>query len=224
MCLPDGGASIALAALSIATSVAGGVVGAIGQRQQAQAQANYQAQMAEARNQQILQNQRRAALDYQKQSEAINARQGQEEKAAANQIFNAQTEARRLQAEQVVSSGEAGVSGLSIDALMADFERQQLNQSETIRQQRDFSSFNAQLQKEALQRRAENLGNTIQPYIPSPVAGPNMFGQALSIGGNALSTGLKFNQMGAFSGGGGSTTPAPIGPFPLGMSPQPNRY
>jgi hypothetical protein len=75
--------SLALGGLAIVTSAATGIASYVGQSQQANAQASYQAQLAQARNQEILENARLAQESYLRQAQQLNLRQQQEDEKSS---------------------------------------------------------------------------------------------------------------------------------------------
>lgn len=172
---------IGFAVASLAIGVASSYAQYQSQMDFANAQA--QAQNDAIRQQQEYQN-RLIALEnerYQAESNAIRARQLQEQQALARQGQQAQKEARALQATALVQSGEAGVSGLSVDALLADFTRQELGYQEAIlrEQQNKDAYYNEQLRQNRMQS-AFNMAEMNRPITAQPIARPS--GVALGLG------------------------------------------
>ncbi|MBV54166.1 MAG: hypothetical protein CL816_08970 [Coxiellaceae bacterium] len=110
MCDP---VSLGIASLAVGATSAGASF--VGQRQQAKAQSAYQRQASIAEQQRALQEQR-----------SIRMRQGQEKEATNREINEMSKKAREAVSTAQVSAGEAGVSGLSVDALLQDYENQSL--------------------------------------------------------------------------------------------------
>jgi hypothetical protein len=118
MCLP-------LAAIGAIAGVAGAGAGFIGQRQQAKAQAAYQAQSAAAEQQRALQEQ-----------SSIRMQQAQQQEATARELQQVSKKSQEALSRARVSAGEAGVSGVSVQALMDDYTRQEAGyRAATLRQQ-----------------------------------------------------------------------------------------
>ena len=118
MCLP-------LAAIGAIAGVASAGAGYIGQRQQAKAQAAYQAQSAAAERQRALQEQ-----------SSIRMQQAQQQEATARELEQVSRKSREALGRARVSAGEAGVSGVSVQALMDDYTRQEAGyRAATLRQQ-----------------------------------------------------------------------------------------
>lgn len=84
-----------------------------GQRDAAKAQATAQARASEAERQRFLQQMTASRID-----------QAQERIAAAKRIQAASKASRAALAKSVVSAGEAGVAGVSVDALEGDIQRE----------------------------------------------------------------------------------------------------
>lgn len=107
-------AAVGMTAISTAMGVGTSVLSIQGQQQSAKAQAQAQANQTKAEQQRLLQ---------QQSAERINQRFQEEQ--AATQLQKSVTKAREARATARVSAGEAGVSGLSVDALMNDLTRKQ---------------------------------------------------------------------------------------------------
>jgi hypothetical protein len=165
MCIPA-------AALTFG-SLALGAIGQVANYSAAQSAAAQQ----EAYNQTATEAANRQFIDQSTQ-EAI--RQGQEQEATAQRVFATNTQLAQRLATARVAAGEAGVSGLSVDALMGDLYRQagRVNQA-TERNLQFTQQANTARQKGYLAQR----DNTINGL---PVAKRPGFGQlALGIAGAA---------------------------------------
>ncbi|MDX2086033.1 MAG: hypothetical protein SFZ03_11680 [Candidatus Melainabacteria bacterium] len=186
MCEPiSATAAAVLSGLAIVASTASGIVGYIGQSQAASQQAAYQSALAQQRNQQIAENQRLAQEAYLQQAHQVNLRQQQEEEKASQETQSAQIEAMQARARARVASGEAGVSGLSVDNLIADFYRQEDVYKQGIQRNVELSRQQSQEDIKGLRAQAEGRYQAIQPYLPEPIARPSFLGAALQIGTNA---------------------------------------
>jgi hypothetical protein len=110
---------------AITASVGSSIAGYAGQRQQAKQQAAFQAQSAAAERQRALQEQ-----------SSIRMRQAQEQEATARELEQVSRKSQEALARARVSAGEAGVSGVSVQALMDDYTRQEAGyRAATLRQQ-----------------------------------------------------------------------------------------
>lgn len=186
MCEPISATTAAvLSGLAIVASTASGIVGYIGQSQTANQQAAYQSALAQQRNQQILENQRLAQESYLRQAQQVNIRQQQEEEKASSELQSTQIEAMQARARARVASGEAGVTGLSVDSLIADFYRQEDFYRQGIQRNVAFSRQQSQEDIKGLRAEAEGRYQAIQPYLPEPITRPSFLGTALQIGANA---------------------------------------
>ena len=112
----------------VALAVVGGLQAGVqfaGARQQAKAQAAYQAQAAAAEQQRALQEQ-----------SSIRMQQAQQQEATARELEQVSRKSREALARARVSAGEAGVAGASVTALMDDYSRQEAGyRAATLRQQ-----------------------------------------------------------------------------------------
>ena len=115
MCFPA--IAAALPAISAGLGAGSAILGYAGQRQQAKAQAAYQAQSIAAA-------QRKAG--FQRTSEILEAQQ--KRLALAQETGKVTKASKEKLASATVAAGEAGVSGLSVQALMDDYVRQQAGQ------------------------------------------------------------------------------------------------
>ena len=105
MCTPL--AAVAIGAAQTATSI-------IGQRQQAEMQQQAQATASVQERQRYL-----------AEVSAMRTQQQQEMVARAQRIQEASKRAMEARARATVAAGESGVSGLSVQALLGDFSRQE---------------------------------------------------------------------------------------------------
>lgn len=111
----------AIPAIGAIISLAQGVMGFAAASQEAAAQNAYHEQ-----------NRLNAIAAANDRYASLNNKTLQEREAASQELFEKQQEAMKARATAAVSAGEAGVSGLSVDALMGDFLAQQGRQSAAI--------------------------------------------------------------------------------------------
>lgn len=158
----------------------------IGQAQQARTQAAYQqAQAAEYARVAELNNQA-AVKEYAEQSAAERMGQMQEQQAAAQADQEVQIEALQKKGTMLASTN---ASGMALDYLMADYDRQEASRRDAIRQQYEMHSANADLTVSGYRDKAQNRINSQQRFIAAPStynSGMNVLGTALGIGGAAL--------------------------------------
>ena len=149
----------------IAMSVASAGTQVIGQRQQARAQAKVQANASKAERERYLQ-----------EVSSMRVQQGQEQVAAAQRINESAKKAREARATARVSAGEAGVAGLSVDALINDLTREEAEYSFATQQQLQMNDVGRSMQLENA-----GLGFTNNMLrINRPIEQPNYLGAALS--------------------------------------------
>ena len=162
---------VTLTALALGAAQAGAQVH--GQRQQAKTQAKVQ------KNASIAERQR-----YLAEVSSMRVQQGQEQVAAAQRIQEATRKAREARSTARVSAGEAGVAGLSVDALINDLTREQAEHRFATTQQLEMNDVNRQMQlKDA------GLGFTNNMLrINKPIEQPNYLGAALSGAQTGMST------------------------------------
>ena len=144
-----------------------------GQRQQAKTQAKVQANASAAERQRYLQ-----------EVSSMRIQQGQEQVAAAQRIQESTRKAREARSTARVSAGEAGVAGLSVDALINDLTREEANYNFATQQQLQMSDVNR-----TLQLGDAGLGFTNNMLrINKPIEQPDYLGAAISGAQTGLST------------------------------------
>ena len=171
--------AVASFVIGAASSVASGVSAS----QQAKAQAQYQEEQAAeyARVNEL--NNKAAAQEYVEQSAAERMAQMQEQDKASRDAQEVQKEALQKKGEMLASTN---ASGLALDFLMADYERQEATRKDMIRENYEMSSAKSDLNVNAYKDRAQNRVNGQQNYISpgsSYSTGMNVLGTALGIGG-----------------------------------------
>jgi len=200
MCLP-------LAAIGAIAGVASAGAGFIGQRQQAKAQAAYQAQSAAAEQQRALQEQ-----------SSIRMQQAQQKEATARELEQVSKKSQEALARARVSAGEAGVSGLSVQALMDDYVRQQAGLQAAVTTQEKLYGLQTgmSLQQIGLASQQEILG------LSQPINRPSLLLSGLQAVSGGLSgyaagqdissrmaeastTGITQTTAGTYRGGSGGT-------------------
>jgi len=174
--------------VSIGFAVASLAIGVASQYAQYQSQMDYANQQAQAQNDAIAQQQnyqnRLIQLEnerYQAETNAIRARQLQEQQALARQGQQAVQEVRAGRASAMVQSAEAGVAGLSVDALLSDFTRQELGYQEGIlREQQNKDAFYTEQLNQNRMQSVFNMAEMNKPITRQPIAYPS--GTALGLG------------------------------------------
>ena len=117
------------------------------------------------------------------QSAAERMAQMQEQDKASRDAQEVQKEALQKKGEMLASTN---ASGLALDFLMADYERQEATRKDMIRENYEMSSAKSDLNVNAYKDRAQNRVNGQQNYISpgsSYSTGMNVLGTALGIGG-----------------------------------------
>jgi len=158
-----------------ATSAALGAVSSgmqfMGQRQQAKQQAEFQRQSIAAAQKKAQMQGTAALLERQQQEKAVAQEKGRVAKAGEAIVSRA-----------VVSAGEAGVSGLSVQALMDDYIRQQAGQVAALTSQDKLYALRhgLNLQQLGMASEQEILG------LSKPINKPSALGLALNVGSSAL--------------------------------------
>lgn len=114
----------------------------------------------------------------------MRVQQRQEQVSAAQRIQASAKRAREARATARVSAGEAGVAGLSVDALINDLTRQEAEHRFATNQQTQMNDVNRQMQLSDA-----GLGFTNNMLrINRPIEKPDYLGAALSGTSTGLST------------------------------------
>jgi hypothetical protein len=143
--------AVAMAVAQFALSAAGTVAGFVGQSQQAEAQQEYYKNNRDAAN--------KAAVN----TYAANQNRAlQERKAASQETQQLQTDAVRARSTAEVAAGEAGVSGLSVDALIGDYYGQQGRYERTLDNNYQMQADYLRGEMDATQAQAEGRINSVQ--------------------------------------------------------------
>ena len=184
-----------ISATAVVAAVGSNIAQFAGARQQAKAQAAYQAQAAAAERQRALQEQT-----------SLRMRQAQEQEATARELEQVSRKSREALARARVSAGEANVAGASVQSLMDDYTRQEAGYRAAVFRQQELGALGTGLGLEqaglASQQRLISIRQPIEK--PSPLA----------FGLRAISGGLSGYAQGqdiASRMGGTTTGAAPIG-------------
>jgi multidrug efflux pump subunit AcrA (membrane-fusion protein) len=164
MCPPIIAAGLGIASMGVQV---------MGQNQMAKAQAKVQKNASIAERQRYLQ-----------EVSSMRVQQGQEQVAAAQRVNESARKAREARATARVSAGEAGVAGLSVDALINDLTKQEAEFNFATQQQLQMNDVGRSMQ-------LENAGLSFTNNmlrINKPIEQPNYLGAALSGAQTGLST------------------------------------
>lgn len=172
-------------AISSAITVASTAASMVGQSQMASAQEAYNRQTADA-----------ARQAYKDNIATLQLQRTQEREAASAELENAGREALQARATQRTAAGEAGVSGLSVDALTRDFMARELNFATNTKA--NFQNKSEQIDREMVGARAGAISQINQAN--APVNRPNYLEAGLRMGAGAFNAydryldPLKINQ------------------------------
>lgn len=142
-----------------------GIAGAVGQH-------NAQEKAASTNKAEALRAAREASHD-------ISLQQAEQKLAATKTIYQADRDARSAQALARVSASEAGVTGVSVEALMGDLDRKRAEYGTSVIENLDISL--KELEREKVSGRTIAQGRIAQVQQPSP------FALGLQIGAMGLS-------------------------------------
>lgn len=99
---------------------------------------------------------------------SVQNKQLQETKAASQELQNVQTEALQARSTAAVAAAEGGVTGLSVDSLIADYYGQEGRYERTLSNNHQIQSDYLRGEMEGTQAQAESRINSVdQPQKPS---------------------------------------------------------
>lgn len=167
--------TMASAALAISTSVL-----------------DYQAQdtQADAQEEYNKQIQKNAEVAHQNDLEALRVQQQQDEDQAEEEIFQNQVAARQARSRAKTAAGESGVTGLSVDALLADFERQEANFKDAVTANLANRDQQRRLEENSALTRYQSRVNSRQP-----VSRPSLTGTALNLASQGLTIKQDYDRL-----------------------------
>lgn len=174
-------ASTLATAFSIASTIGSAVASIVGQAQQAQAEATYQARLVEANQRQMQANRDMATRAYLEQVAGAHAQLAQQREAAAASNAERALRAAEARGEVLANAAQAGVHGLSLNALLSDFYRQEDMFRVRNEQNLLFKQQATAAQVKSYFGEARGRIESVQPYIPSPRRQIDYFGPAFSV-------------------------------------------
>jgi hypothetical protein len=163
------------------------------QSEQVGAQNEYQRRLAVSRDDQIQRNYELAVSSANNQYRQDQTRQLQEQEAASQKLGQSRVEGMEAQSKALTAAGEAGVSGLSVKALLNDFMGQEAKYRESVKTNAGFQVDQLQEEMQGIRASAEGRINSVSRYVKEPVATPNYFGGAMRVGGSALDAYTRYN-------------------------------
>lgn len=152
-----------------------------------------QSQQASAQNAMMEQRQRlgteRALANYANQTRQARERQMQQQEAASQQINEVYRESRKRVSTAEVSGAEGGIAGASLQHLINDFHRQNLEFGVDTRRNLQFAENNIEDQLEAVRIGAQG---SIEDLQFMPAQRPSFLGAALRIGAAGLGSYMQY--------------------------------
>ncbi len=133
-----------------------------------------------------------ARASFDSQNADIQARSREEDSAAAQAIAVNQREASKAKATARVASGEAGVSGLSVDALLNDFNRQEDDYTNSVLNNR---AIGRRQEQGALKGIRAGYGSQLSSLRTAPVRRPSYLTPGLQIAGAGLAAGSQYRDL-----------------------------
>ena len=177
MCEPISAAAIAK--ISLASTIASTGLSLMAQRNQAKMQAASQRAAAQREN-----------ARYRREATAQRLKEGQEDLALTREIQESTAKARAARSTATVAAGEAGISGLSVDALLDDYTRQEADYRFSLSEQNRLTGVNNQLALDEMGFRSQ--ANQIR--INQPIKKPDYLGSMVNLAGSGMQIYSNYNQ------------------------------
>jgi hypothetical protein len=168
--------------ISVAVGAVSAISSAKGQKDAADAQEKQQKLASQLERQRYLQ-----------EVTSLRQQQSQEQVALSQRMQDAERQAMEAKAQTVVSAGEGGVAGLSVEALVANVSRKQATYAFSERKQAEMVNVNRNIELESAGAGYQRNLFTINKPIPQPdYIGSAMSGiqTGMSVYGSAQKAGL----------------------------------
>lgn len=174
------------ATVGLAVTALGTAASLTQQSQNASAQTKYQNNLRIQREQEMTLNARLAAQSAANQQAQINQQVSEKQIETSQKITQNSIEAAQARATAKVASGEHGVAGVSIAALMNDFSAKEARYADSVQQNLEGFERNAQDRKDEVEAQRQGRVASVTPYIPKPVAGPDWAGELAGLAGAGI--------------------------------------
>jgi len=176
-----------IALVAIALTVASAAVAYQQAAEAAKKKQQQENRMVEAQNETIRQNSALANAAFINDSKQLQNRQAEEAAAAAAREHGVGVEAEKTKSTAIVAAGEAGVSGLSVNALLTDYTRQEVDYRFQSQTQLENQRKQTEAELTGAQYTAQGRVDSVKPYMAQPVAYPSLMGAALRVGADSAS-------------------------------------
>ncbi len=140
-----------------------------------------QSAAADEQNRMYQENAQRANQNARDQMFATQQRMLQEQEAGAAEKIDTMKEARAAKATATVAAGESGVSGLSVDALLSEFDGRAASYNDRVDQNTDWTMNQLNAEMKGIRANAEDRINSVQR-----AAKPSFWDAGLRIAGAGL--------------------------------------
>jgi hypothetical protein len=113
----------------------------------------------------------------------------------AAKLAQAHTETINAMSREKTAQGESGAAGISLDNIMADFQKRGSDYSESVKANAAITQDQLQLEAKGMQSTAQSRINSITPL--KPVAGPSFIDAGLRIATGAADAFGRYSTKGA---------------------------
>jgi len=179
--------AVAAAVISTATTM-------YAQSEQADATTEYQKKAQQTRDKEIADNYALSLASMEHQQEGLQQRIRQEQEATVTEEERNARAAASARATARTAAGEAGVAGLSVEALLNDFTAQEGRYRYGVRRNNELVTDQLTAEMEGARAQAQGRIHSITSLNLEPVSRPTYLGAALRIGGDALGAYAKYSR------------------------------
>lgn len=189
MCVP----LLAVAAASLLVSAASAGFSIAGQEQKQKAEASYQTRLMQNNEQQMQENRDLATKAYLDQASAANTQLSETREASAVANFDKARQGAEARGAALAAAGDAGVYGVSLDALLSDFHRQEAMFTQRNNQNLVMKEQATAQQISGFRNEAQARSKMLKPYQPGPLAPVDYVGPALAVVQSGANSYMNFN-------------------------------
>ena len=179
-------------AISVAMSVAAAAVQYMQQQAAAEANQRNQAAMMKAQDEAIAQNAALANRAYMEETKTLQEKQRQTEEIAVQRELGVSINAAQARSTALTAAGESGVSGQSVNMLLSDYTRQEVDYRFQSQTQVGYERDQMQRELEGAQMKAEGRTQSMKPYQAQPVQYPSLLGAGLRVGADVGKQGYDY--------------------------------
>lgn len=182
-----------LIGIAIASTLASTAASLKAQSDQTEAAKDLQNRQIDASNKEMETNRTLATKSFLNQTYQNAQGLVQSREAAADEAFRTAIKGKQARGAAAVSAAGGGVEGLGIQSLIADFHRQEAMFNANLKTNLDYREQRFRTNNEELAGQYSGRIASVKPFVPTPITGPNYFGEIAGMTGSmsSLASGIK---------------------------------